>query len=128
MSTPANPVRWFEIYVQNMPRAMAFYKEVFGLTFQQLVLGGHGQPEIWGFSGHPEGVGAPGALVKMDGIDSGGNSVIVYFSSEDCAIEHARALEAGGKSIKPKTPIMPFGCIALVQDPEGNRIGIHSMA
>jgi predicted enzyme related to lactoylglutathione lyase len=64
----------------------------------------------------------------MDGFDSGGNSVIVYFGSDDCGKEHGRALEAGGQSIKPKTPIPPFGFIALIRDPDGNRIGIHSMA
>jgi predicted enzyme related to lactoylglutathione lyase len=64
----------------------------------------------------------------MPGFESGGNSVIVYFSSEDCAVEHARAVEAGGQSIKPKTAIPPFGFIALIRDPDGNRIGIHSAA
>ncbi len=128
MSAPANPVRWFEIYVQDMPRAKAFYEHVFGRTFQQLSNGGPDQPEMWAFSGSPDGSGAPGALVKMDGFDSGGNSVIVYFGSDDCGKEHERALEAGGQSIKPKTPIPPFGFIALIRDPDGNRIGIHSMA
>lgn len=126
MSAPQNAVRWFEIYVQDMDRAKAFYEQVFGRTFIQLSLGGPDQPEMWGFSGHPEGTGAPGALVKMPGFESGGNSVIVYFGSTDCGVEHARALEAGGESIKPKTPIPPFGFIALIRDPDGNRIGIHS--
>lgn len=128
MSAPPNAVRWFEIYVQDMGRAKVFYERVFDRTFQQLSLGGSDQPEIWAFSGHPDGVGAPGALVKMTGFESGGNSVLVYFSSSDCAVEHARAIEAGGQSIKPKTPIPPFGFIALIRDPDGNRIGIHSMA
>lgn len=128
MSAPANAVRWFEIYVQDMPRAKAFYEHVFGRTFQQLAIGGPDQPELWAFSGSPDGSGAPGALVKMNGFESGGNSVIVYFGSEDCGVEHDRAIEAGGQSIKNKTPIPPFGFIALIRDPDGNRIGIHSMA
>jgi len=129
MTPPANPVRWFEIHVQDMPRARAFYERVFGFPLQQLSMpGSEAGPEIWAFAGHPQGSGAPGALVRMEGVDSGGNAVMVYFSSEDCAVEHARALEAGGTSIKPKTSIAPFGCIAIVTDPDGNRIGIHSMA
>ena len=28
----ANAVSWFEIYVQDMPRAKAFYEKVFGRT------------------------------------------------------------------------------------------------
>ena len=32
-------------------------------------------------------MGASGALVKMEGFPSGGNSTLVYFSCADCAIE-----------------------------------------
>ena len=77
MSALPSAVRWLEICVQDMPRAKAFYERVFGRTCQQLSSGGPGQPEIWAFSGSPDGSGALGALVKMDGVDSGGNSVIV---------------------------------------------------
>lgn len=125
MTPPANAVRWFEIYVQDMPRARAFYEQVFGRSLMNLAMEG---VEIWAFDGHPEGGGAPGALVRMEGMSSGGNSVLVYFASEDCAVEHARAVAAGGGSIKPKTAIGPYGFIALVTDPDGNRIGIHSLA
>lgn len=125
MADLANPVRWFEIYVQDMPRARAFYERVFERRLMNLAMEG---VEIWAFEGHPEGTGTPGALVRMEGVESGGNSVMVYFASSDCAVEHDRAVAAGGKSIKPKSPIGPFGFIALVADPDGNRIGIHSMA
>lgn len=125
MPAPHNAIRWFEIHVQDMPRARAFYERVFGRPLQQLSASG---PEIWAFAGHPDGSGAPGALVRMEGVASGGNSVTVYFASDDCAVEHARALEVGGTSILPKTAIPPFGCVALVGDPDGNRIGIHSLS
>lgn len=124
MPHPENAVRWFEIHVQDMPRARAFYEHVFGRTLVNLAMEG---VEIWAFDGHPAGGGAPGALVRKEGMASGGNSVIVYFSSQDCAIEHDRVLAAGGGSITPKTAIGPFGFIALVTDPDGNRIGIHSL-
>jgi predicted enzyme related to lactoylglutathione lyase len=41
-------------------------------------------------------MGASGALVKMEGFPSGGNSTLVYFSCADCAIEEARVVEFGG--------------------------------
>ena len=41
----------------------------------------------------------------MKGFTAGGNSTIVYFSSEDCSIEEARVVEAGGKIHKPKLSI-----------------------
>src|SRR5690606_3514849 len=50
-----------------------------------------------------------------------------YFSCEDCAIEAARAVEAGGKIEKPKFAIGPYGFISLVTDTEGIMIGLHSL-
>ena len=32
----SNPVRWFEIYVQDMGRAKSFYESVFQLRLQKL--------------------------------------------------------------------------------------------
>ncbi|MDY0095883.1 MAG: VOC family protein, partial [Candidatus Vecturithrix sp.] len=32
----SNPVAWFEIYVQDMPRAKAFYEAVFQSTLEEL--------------------------------------------------------------------------------------------
>ena len=34
-----NPVRWFEIYVQDMGRAKTFYEAVFGIQLTKLVGG-----------------------------------------------------------------------------------------
>ena len=56
-----------------------------------------------------------------------GNSTVVYFESSDCAVPLARVIPAGGTIIRPKVAIGPFGFIALVQDSEGNVIGLHSM-
>ena len=33
-----NPVVWFEIYVQNMPRAQAFYEQVLAKKLEGLIL------------------------------------------------------------------------------------------
>ncbi len=72
--------------------------------------------------------GAPGALVQMEGVPSGGNSTIVYFSSADCAVEQGRVEAAGGKIFKSKMPIGEHGFMSLCSDPDGNMFGIHSMA
>jgi uncharacterized protein len=119
----SNPVGWFEIYVQNMPRAKAFYECVFAVQLQKLE-----SPEIemWAFPMLENGTGAMGALAKMDGCPSGGNSTLVYFSCADCAIEAKRANENGGKIFREKFSIGQYGFIALVSDTEGNMIGLHS--
>jgi predicted enzyme related to lactoylglutathione lyase len=74
-----------------------------------------------------EQYGASGALVKMPGFPSGGNSVLVYFASEDCAVEAARVVRAGGSLQKEKFSIGQYGFIALAIDTEGNMFGLHSM-
>lgn len=119
-----NPVGWFEIYVQDMPRAKAFYDAVFQQTLEALP-----NPDMEMFT-FPMGecYGATGALVKMEGVPSGGGGTLVYFSCEDCAVEAARAAANGGSLFKEKMSIGEHGFIALVNDTEGNMIGLHSMA
>jgi uncharacterized protein len=119
-----NPIGWFEIYVQDMGRARAFYDSVFATRLERL----EGPDiEMWAFPMEPDRPGAPGALVKMEGFPSGGNSTIVYFTCSDCAIEAKRVFESGGKIFKDKFSIGQYGFIALVLDTEGNMIGLHSM-
>lgn len=119
-----NPVGWFEIYVQDMARAKSFYESVFGTSLTKL---GNSETEMWAFPMEMERYGAPGALVRMPGFSSGENSVLVYFSCEDCAVEEAKAARSGGKVIKEKFSIGEYGHISLVTDTEGNMIGLHSM-
>lgn len=122
-----NPVGWFEIYVQDMPRARAFYEAVFqGPLTPMSSPEAFPDIEMFSFASDMTTYGAAGALVKMPGYPSGAGT-LVYFSSQDCAIEVARAVAAGGKAFKDKTPIGEHGFIALVHDTEGNLIGLHSM-
>lgn len=119
-----NPISWFEIYVQDMPRAKAFYEQVFGVPLTKLDSPGL---EMWSFAMTQQGYGASGALVHMPGFASGGNSVLVYFHCADCAVEEARVVAAGGRIQRPKMSIGQYGFISLVFDTEGNMIGLHSM-
>ena len=120
-----DPVVWFEIYVQDMQRAKTFYETVFQYALSPLPAPGMDMLAFPATMGRP---GAGGALVKMDGVPSGGNSTLVYFSSQDCAIEAGRAAAAGGKVEREKMSIGEYGFIALLVDTEGNMIGVHSMA
>jgi len=51
---------------------------------------------------------------------------LIYFQSEDVAIQEARILAAGGKVIVPKISLGEFGFMVQFIDTEGNKIGIHS--
>ncbi len=120
----SNPVVWFEIYVQNMGRAKAFYESVFAIQLEKLE---NPDLEMWAFPMQEDGPGAMGALVRMEGCPSGGNSTLVYFTCADCALEADRAKENGGQIFKDKFSIGQYGFISLVYDTEGNMIGLHSM-
>ena len=127
MTTQRNPVGWFEIYVQDMERAKAFYQNTFQVKLERLESPGL---ELWAFPplGQPNNPGCAGAVVKMNGKDSGTGGTIVYFSCADCAVQASRAVQNGGRVQKPKESIGQYGFIALVYDTEGNLIGLHSMA
>ena len=122
-----NPVGWFEIYVQDLDRAKKFYEEVLNINLSPI----EGSPEVkmLGFSNTDamDKPGSTGALVKMDGVISGGNSVLVYFITEDCSVEESRVKTAGGKIMKPKMSIGQHGFISICTDTEGNAFGLHSM-
>jgi uncharacterized protein len=123
----ANPVIWFEIYVADLPRAKTFYEKVLNVKLEKMQ-SPTADTELWSFPGQPTGSGASGALVKMEGGPSGGNtSTIIYFHCEDCAKEASRVGPAGGKVMKEKFSIGQYGSIALATDTEGNIIGFHSM-
>lgn len=123
----SNPVVWFEIYVNDLQRAKKFYETVFQLELSDLPMPDTGEEmEMLFFPMEMNGYGAAGALVKMEGINPGGNSTVVYFGSNDCSLEEKRVKEAGGKIIKPKQPLGEYGYMVLGSDTEGNRIGIHS--
>jgi predicted enzyme related to lactoylglutathione lyase len=124
MDMSGNPVRWFEIYVEDMARARAFYEAVLGISLARL---DGPDMEMWAFPSQMEQGGASGALVKMPGFPSGGNTVLVYFGGEDCAVEAARVAQAGGSLQKEKFSIGQYGFIALAIDTEGNMFGLHSM-
>ncbi len=118
-----NPVCWFEIYVQDMPRAKAFYEGLLGVKLDKL---NSPDIEMWAFGMDAQAAGAGGALVHMPGFPSGGNSTLVYFACEDCAVEEARVQPLGGRIQRSKMSIGEYGFISLAVDTEGNMIGLYS--
>ena len=120
-----NAVIWFEIMVQDLVRAKAFYESVFQVKLERL---NSSDFEMWSFPVAMDRPGVGGALVKMDGVACGGNSgARVYFSCADCAVEAASVSKYGGTVYREKMSIGEYGFIALALDTEGNMIGLHSM-
>ncbi len=127
MSRP-NSVVWFEIYVQDLERARRFYETMLDVKLEPLKSPDPDDGfEMLMFPGDPERPGSGGALAKMEGVASGGNSTLVYFACEDCAVEAGRIEAAGGRVHRPKMSIGEYGHIVLALDTEGNMFGLHSM-
>jgi predicted enzyme related to lactoylglutathione lyase len=124
-----NPIAWFEIYVNDMKRAKKFYESVLGMEMTSLANPATAEQslEMWAFPGDMSTYGATGALAKMEGFPGGNNSVIVYFHSDDCAIEEKKVVQHGGKIIKNKMSLGPHGFMCLASDTENNVVGFHSM-
>lgn len=122
-----NPIVWFEIYVQDMARAQRFYEAVLQVKLAPLGDPNDTGMEMKAFPAEMDRTGAGGTLVKMDGVPSGGNSTLVYFDSEDVALEESRVEAAGGRIQRKKMSIGEYGFISLVFDTEGNLFGLHSM-
>ncbi len=124
-----NMVGWFEIYVTDMNRAKKFYETVFNSKLEKISNPSTIEQEIemWTFPGNMAMYGANGALVKMPEFSSGQNSVIIYFSCTDCAVEEANVLKFGCRVEISKFSFGQYGYISIVYDTENNMIGLHSM-
>lgn len=121
-----NAVGWFDIFVDDLDRAAKFYQAVLDCTLEPLPDPG-GESQMLSFPTDMGAYGAGGALSKSARAKPGQGGTVVYFSSEDCAVEEGRVADAGGTVIRPKFSIGEFGFVTLCIDTEGNMFGISSM-
>jgi uncharacterized protein len=121
-----NAVGWFDLYVNDMDRAAAFYETVLSHRLE-LIEDPTGETVIRSFPANMTAYGAAGALVKSPHGRPGTGGTMIYFSVNDCAKEQARVISAGGKLLRPKFSIGQFGWVALCMDTEGNMFGLNSM-
>lgn len=123
MTTQTNPIIWFEIPVTDLDRAKAFYGYVLGVPFEEQAMG---QTQMAFFPMLKDAGGAAGTLVKGEGYAPCQSGTLIYFTTPDIDAALTRAKEIGGKTLTPKTSIGKYGFIGLLQDSEGNHIGLHS--
>lgn len=119
-------VGWFDIYVNDMERAQAFYETVLQTSLASMDDPNDDSVLMRTFADDYASHGAGGALVKMAHASPGTGGSMVYFSCDDCADEQGRVEAAGGQVVRPKFPIGDHGYVALAMDTEGNMIGFHS--
>lgn len=107
----------FDINAEDPARAVQFYGDVFGWTFQKW----DGPMDYWMITTGKGGLGIDGGLSKRtDGNASTMNTIEV--PSVDDYLE--RITRAGGKVTMPKDAIPGVGWFAAFEDPDGNHFGI----
>ena len=121
-----NAIGWFDLYVDDMDRAAAFYEAVLPHRLEPIE-DPTGETLMRGFPANMSAYGAAGALVKSPHGRPGSGGTMLYFSVNDCAVEQARVVAAGGKVLRPKFSIGQFGWVTLCMDTEGNMFGLNSM-
>jgi predicted enzyme related to lactoylglutathione lyase len=124
MEGAMNPVNWFEIPVTDINRAKTFYEKLLDIT---LDMQDFMNMKLAFFPMTMDAYGATGALVTADGYAPSGTGVVIYFSVEDIEGVLGKAAKNGGKILLPKMDIGEYGFIGHFSDPEGNRLGLHSM-
>jgi predicted enzyme related to lactoylglutathione lyase len=117
-------VGWFEIPVNDMDRAKAFYETVFEVEIKVQDFGG----TLMGWLPDNNGAyGATGSLIQQESYVPSTEGTLVYFMSKNVKIELDRVETAGGKIYQEKTKISDeHGYMGVFIDSEGNRVAIHS--
>ncbi|PTX54296.1 hypothetical protein C8N43_3109 [Litoreibacter ponti] len=124
--TKMNAVGWFDIYVDDLDRAVAFYETVLGASLEPMG-DPTGEAQMMSFPAEMSAYGAAGALTKSPHAGPGVGGTIIYFMAEDCAVPEARVSAAGGSVMREKFSIGEFGFVSLCMDSEGNMFGINSL-
>jgi predicted enzyme related to lactoylglutathione lyase len=123
-----NAVNWFEIYTSDFERAKKFYAAVFQCQLTDVPVSNerHSQMKYATFAGDQMNKGVSGALVQLDVAKPGIGGTLIYFGSEEINAALSRVEAAGGKIIRPKQDIGDGRFIALIEDTEGNMIGVRN--
>ena len=117
-----NAINWFEIPVRDFDNAIRFYEGVLGRKLIRESFGG--APHAM-FPCDKEAV--TGSLIKRDATHApGGTGAVIYLDCADLAAAVAAAPGLGGAVVTPVTPIAPHGTIAVLRDPDGNHVGLHT--
>lgn len=120
----SNVINWFEIPVQDLQRATAFYEHCIDAQFRQEHVAGMAMAVF-----HYQEPAIGGALVKSEALQPSANGTVVYLYTADIAASLKKVAEKGGTCcFGPEILPDDIGTIALIIDSEGNKVGLHQPA
>ncbi|MEJ7625570.1 MAG: VOC family protein [Ferruginibacter sp.] len=120
-------ISWFEIPATNLDRATKFYETIFEIRLNPMDLDNI-RMRMFPLTDPMKGTG--GAVVESGGFHQPSltDGPLIYLNGNP-DLQHIldKVDAAGGSVMVPKTEISPeYGFMAVIIDPEGNRIGFHS--
>ena len=115
---PAGTPCWVDVSVDDVPKAIAFYRALFGWDIE---LGG---PEVGGYSiAHQDGRIVAAISPKMGAPDA--PSVwTTYLATDDADATAAKTKGAGGQLLAEPMDVMEEGRLAVAMDPSGAVFGL----
>jgi predicted enzyme related to lactoylglutathione lyase len=125
---PKNVIAWFDVPTLDFDRAVKFYSDILGEEVKKQEFMGQ-TLAMFPMEGTMEDMGVGGDIVPPnEDYKPSKNGTRVYLSVEGMLDEVlGRVEKAGGKIVQPKTNIGDPGFIAMIEDTEGNVVGLHSM-
>ena len=116
-------INWYSIPCSEFDRAVSFYERIFDSTMIR-----HKDPagnDMAFFFAREEGIS--GAINSDPALKPGSVGPRIYLNANGQLKEVlSRVPAAGGTVSIPESPIDQWGRIALIEDTEGNAIGLHS--
>ena len=116
------PVVWFEVAGRDLDTLRQFYSSLFGwrIELDPAAPIPYGLVKTGAEGGIPGGIYAPG--------EPAGSSVSFYVAVDDLERSLQQAETLGAKVAQPPTPLADGSRVAMVNDPEGHRIGLLQQA
>lgn len=120
-------ITWVSIPSEDFDRAVAFYTTITGKTF---TADGEGDKRMAvSLAEEDWAKGTIGYGITGDStIKPGATGPRIYLAVEDMDGLLSRVEEAGGKILHPKEAMGDMGFWGLIEDTEGNHIGLHSQS
>lgn len=110
----ANPIRHFELMVNDTEKTKEFYRRIFDWRFDTT------DPS---YTMIETGTAPAGGLMKRPP-QSGPPSLNIYFGVDAIDPVLRNVVEAGGKVLVPRTEIPDMGWYAMFQDPDQIPVGL----
>lgn len=120
MVMKSNPVIYFEIPVNDIERAIKFYKAVFNFDFEKDIIDNN-EMALFPFADGNSGIS--GALAKGEIYKPTRDGVVLYFTTANIDEALESVVTNGGQILYPKTD-NGIGFVAEFEDTEGNRIAL----